>query len=99
MMSKSVRPLPFSDFEDRLMDQIHEEARLQRNFRKDIKLSWFFLIVGLCLGIFLSSFFIQFGTSIWGISARSAILMIQSVFVVLLLTQFDRLLELTRKKE
>lgn len=99
LMQKSARPMPFSDFEHKLMAQINEEALLRKRLRKDVKLSWFFLIIGLCLGIFLSSFFIKMNTTVHGISLRSVILFIQAIFVVLILTQFDRLIELTRKKE
>lgn len=99
LIKKSGRTMPFSEFEDNLMVQIHEEARLRNSFRKDVKLSWFFLIIGLCLGTFLSSFFMQMNATVYGISARSIILIIQAIFVVLLLTQFDRLIELTRDKE
>jgi hypothetical protein len=99
LMQKSARPMPFSDFEHKLMAQINEEALFRKRLIKDVKLSWFFLIIGLFLGMFLSSFFIQLHTVIFGISARTLILLIQAFFIVILLTQFDRLHELTRKKE
>lgn len=98
LMGKSVRPLPFSDFEEKLMAQIHEEARQKRTFYKDIKLSWFFFIIGLCLGISLSSLPELMSETIGGIPTRSVILLVQALFVALLLTQFDKLIELARKK-
>ena len=74
LMQKSARPMPFSDFEHKLMAQINEEALLRKRLKKDVKLSWFFLIIGLFLGMFLSSFLMQTNVTIFGISVRSLIL-------------------------
>ena len=99
LMEKSGREMPFSDFENKLMEQICKEADNSRSFLKDVKLSWFFFIVGSCFGIFLSVIAGQINETILGFPTQRIILSVQIVFVILLLSQFDRLIELTRKRD
>jgi hypothetical protein len=98
LMLKSATEMPFADFEEKLMNQIHTEANTSRSFLKNVKLSWFFFIVGTIFGLFLSITIGQINGSIFGVPAQRLILMAQVIFVILLLTQFDRLIELTRKR-
>lgn len=99
LMSKSSDEMPFIDFEDKLMKQIHQEAKQSRSILKNIKLSWFFFIVGAIFGIFLSTISSQLNETILGFPSQQIILFIQIVFVILLLTQFDNLLELTKRRD
>jgi len=99
LMGKSGREMPFADFENKLMEQIRKEAGNSRSFLKDVKLSWFFFIVGTCFGLFLSVIAGQINKTILGFPAQRIVFLTQIVFVILLLTQFDRLIELTRKKD
>jgi len=98
LMGKSGREMPFADFENKLMEQIRKEADNSRSFLKDVKLSWFFFIVGTCFGLFLSVIAGHINETILGFPAQRIILLVQIMFVILLLSQFDRLIELTRKK-
>ena len=98
LMEKSRREMPFVDFENKLMEQIHMEADRSRSFLKDVKLSWFFFIIGSCFGLFLSVIAGQTKEIILGFPAQQIILVAQVVFVVLLLSQFDKLIELTRRR-
>jgi hypothetical protein len=98
LIVESAREMPFSDFEEKLMRQIHLEANTSRSFLKNIKLSWFFFIVGTIFGLFLSITIGQINGSIFGFPAQRLILIAQVIFVILLLTQFDKLIELTRKQ-
>ena len=99
LMEKLGREMPFADFENKLMEQICKEADNSRSFLKDVKLSWFFFIVGSCFGIFLSVIAGQINETILGFPTQRIILSVQIVFVILLLSQFDRLIELTRKRD
>lgn len=98
LMEKAVREMPFSDFENKLMDQIHKEGNTSRSFLRDVKLSWFFFIVGTFFGLFLSFAAGQINETIFGFPAQRIILIVQVIFAILLLSQFDRLIELTRKR-
>lgn len=98
IIGKSGREMPFVDFEDKLMEQIHKEANTSRSFLKDVKLSWFFFIIGTFFGLFLSIVAGQINETIFGFPAQQMILIVQVIFAILLLSQFDKLIELTRKK-
>ena len=39
LMGKSGSEMPFVDFENKLMEQIHKEENASRSFLKDVKLS------------------------------------------------------------
>ena len=99
LMGKSGREMPFVDFESKLMKQIHQEANISRSFLKDVKLSWFFFIIGTCFGLFLSILAGQINETIFGFPAQRIILIVQVVFAIVLLSQFDKLIELTRKRD
>jgi len=99
LMEKSGRKMPFVDFENKLMEQIRKEADHSRSFLKDVKLSWFFFLVGSCFGLFLSVVAGQMNETILGFPAQRLVLLVQVVFVILLLSQFDKLIELTRKRD
>lgn len=98
LMGKSAREMPFADFESKLMLQIHKEANHSRSFHKDIKLSWSFFIAGTFFGLLLSILAGQINETIFGFPAQLIILIAQVVFAILLLSQFDKLIELTRKR-
>lgn len=98
LMGKSAREMPFVDFENKLMEQINKEVNTSRSFHKDIKLSWFFFIAGTFFGLLLSILAGQINRTIFGFPAQQIILIAQVVFAILLLSQFDKLIELTRKR-
>jgi hypothetical protein len=96
LMAKSERKMPFDDFEDKLMQQIHKEANTSRSFLKDIKLSWFFFTIGTIFGLVLNILVAEMNTTIFGIPSQRLLLIVQVLFVMLLLSQFDRLIGLTK---
>jgi len=98
LMRKSEAKMPFSDFEDKLMGKIHQEEKVIRSFRKDIKLSWFFFAVGTLFGLFLSTIAGEKNETILGFPSQPMILLVQALFVVFSLSLFDKLIGLTGKK-
>lgn len=98
LMSKSKKEIPFADFEERLMLQIYKEELTSRSFSKDVKLSWFFFVVGTLFGLFLNILVAEINKPIFGLSAQKWVLIIQSIFVVFMLFQFDKLIGLTKKE-
>ena len=99
LMEKSLVEMPFSDFEDRLMEQIRKEEITSRSFWRSIKLSWLFFMIGTCLGIYITTFLYQPNAVIMGIPVRQIILIIQVIFTILILTQFDKLIQLARERK
>lgn len=51
LLSDSSREMPFSDFEDDLMEEIHMEYEKRSSFLKNIKISWIFFFLGLLSGM------------------------------------------------
>jgi hypothetical protein len=96
LMGKSGAKMPFTDFEDKLMHQIHKEADTSRSFQKNVKLSWFFFTVGTLFGLFLNMIVGEMNKTIFGLPAHRFVMIVQSIFVILLLLQFDKLIELTK---
>ncbi len=97
LMGKSAAKMPFRDFEDQLMQQIYEEAKTSRSFLTDVKLSWFFFVVGTLFGLFLNILVGEMNKTIFGFPAQRLSLILQVLFVILILLQFDKLVALTKK--
>lgn len=97
LMANSERRMPFDDFEDKLMQQIHKEANTSRSFLKDVRLSWLFFIIGTIFGLVLNILVAEMNTTIFGMPSQRLLLIVQVLFVMLLLSQFDRLIGLTKK--
>lgn len=98
LMLKSEARMPFSDFEDKLMEKIHLEEKTSRSFLNDVKLSWFFFAVGTLFGLFLSTIVGEKNGTILGFPSQPMILLVQALFVVFSLNLFDKLIGLTGKK-
>lgn len=98
LMGHSEVRMPFPDFEERLMERINREAQRSRSFVRDIKLSWFFFLTGTVLGIMITLFLTTINKPVYGIPPQRMLFIAESVFVILLLTQFDKLIELTKRK-
>ena len=98
LMEKSGREMPFTDFEDKLMAQIHKEADASRSFLKDIKLSWFFFVLGTLFGLILNIIVSKMNQPILGLPAQQFGLIIQTLFVIFLLFQIDRFVGLKKNK-
>jgi len=56
ILLKGRKEIPFLDFENEIMVEIHKEYDRKRSILKNIKLSWFFFIIGMISGITLVSF-------------------------------------------
>jgi hypothetical protein len=96
LMGKSGVKMPFLDFEEQLMQQIHKEATTSHSFRKDVKLSWFFFVVGTLFGLLLNFIVMEMNKTIFGFPLQRLMLIIQALFVIFLLFQFDKLIALTK---
>jgi len=96
LMGKSGVKMPFDDFEEKLMQEIRREANTSRSLLKDVKLSWFFFVVGTLFGLVLSIVVGEMNKTIFGFPAQRLILIIQAIFVIFLLLQFDKLIRLTK---
>ncbi len=98
MMSKSVEQMPFTDFEDKMMEQIHCEAKISKSFLKNVRLSWIFFAIGTIFGLTLSVLISQLNTTFMGFSIQKVMLMAQAILVIFALSQFDQLIDLVRNR-
>ena len=51
LLSDSRLEMPFSDFEDELMEEIHMKYKKRSSLLKNIKLSWLFFFLGMISGM------------------------------------------------
>jgi hypothetical protein len=96
IMSKSRLEMPFPDFEDQVMMQI-ERQPLRQGYSKEIKLAWIFFIAGSVFGMVISWILPSMQQRIFGIDPKNIAICFQIVFVVLLFTQIETLLDLVKK--
>jgi hypothetical protein len=96
LMQKSRLAMPFSDFEDKMMQKIHQEAGYRKSIFQDIKLSTFFFIIGTLFGIMVTLLLPKLDGSFFGISSNALLLPFQVIFIILFLTQLEDLIKLVR---
>jgi len=97
IMKKSKLEMPFSDFDEVVMHRIRREANQTEGFSRDIKLSFFFFLLGTSLGLVINFFLQQLLSTFLGISADNVLLIFQLSFVLLFLTQLESLVKLLKK--
>jgi len=96
LMLKSEAKMPFADFEEQLMQKIHKEAITSRSLGKEIKLSWFFFVVGTLFGLLLNFIVMEMNKTILGLPLQRLMLIIQALFIIFLVFQFDKLIALKK---
>lgn len=98
LMQKSNLNMPFSDFEDNMMDRIYQEARHRKFITNNIKLSTFFFIIGTLFGVIITTVLPKLEVNIFGISSNQFMLYFQIIFTILFLTQLESLIKLIRSQ-
>jgi len=86
------------DFEDNVMDAIREKKAREKSIMKNIRLSWFFFIIGLGLGLVVTNLFSTFEFEFLGDNSNMMILIFEITLVAVLATQFDKLIHITFRK-
>jgi len=97
LMKKSYLQMPFSDFEDRVMQRIEESEKAKAYVLKNIHLASIFFIVGTGLGIVASLILPQLLGYFIGAPAEGISLAFQASVVLIAITQLDKLIRLVRK--
>ena len=88
ILLKGRKELPFLDFEDEIMVEIHKEHDRKRSILKIIKLSWFFFIIGLISGITLVSILPLIYESTEDTSSNITLLSILTIAICLIILLF-----------
>jgi hypothetical protein len=97
MMQKSRLEMPYSDFEDNVMRRIEVESKFQRSISKSTQLSVLFFLLGTGFGLMINIFLSQSGTAFFGIYSDKIILFSQAAYILLVVTQLEKILRLTGK--
>ncbi len=99
LMKHSLTKMPFQDFEERMMDKIHQEKRQHESVLNNIRFAWIFFFVGLFLGLAITNMTANLNIHLYGISLKQITLMIQIGIALVLLFQFEKLLGLSFRKK
>jgi len=97
IISKTRLNLPFSDFEDCVMDEIENRISNHNSISKEVKLSWIFFIAGSVFGIILSTILTQIHNPIFGMNPINLTIVFALVFATILFSQIDTLLKLNKR--
>jgi TRAP-type C4-dicarboxylate transport system permease small subunit len=99
LMKHSLTKMPFDDFEARMMDKIHQEKRQHKSVLNNIRFAWIFFFVGLFLGLAITNMTANLSVQLYGISLKQITLIIQIGIALVLLFQFEKLLDLSFRKK
>lgn len=99
LMKHSLTKMPFDDFEARMMDKIHQEKRQHESVLNNIRFAWIFFFVGLFLGLAVTNMTANLNVQLYGISLKQVTLIIQIGIALVLLVQFEKLLDLSFRKK
>ena len=97
LMKRSKLEMPYGDFEENVMHRIRKEVLHKKVFSTDIKISFFFFLLGTIFGLHANSILQRSQQTILGISAESTLLIFQVIFVLLFLTQLENFIKTFRR--
>lgn len=97
LMKRSKLEMPYSDFEENVMHRIRKEVLHRKVFSTDIKISFFFFLLGTVFGLQVNFSLQHSQQTIFGISAETTLLLFQVIFVLLFLTQLENFIKLIRR--
>jgi hypothetical protein len=97
LMKKSMIKMPFSDFEDTVMRKIEAEVQSRKSILNSIHTSILFFIIGTGVGTAVSLFLPEILSGLSGIPTDRVQLIFQGVFILIVLTQLEKLYKLVKK--
>ncbi len=87
--------MPYSDFDDNVMRRIEVESKYQRSISKSTNLSVLFFLLGTGFGLLINVFLSQSGTEFFGSYSDKIILFFQAGYILLIVTQLEKVLRFT----
>lgn len=94
LMTKSKLEMPFSNFEDVVMQQIEEKTFKRNEISKQLKLSRFYFILGSLFGFVISIVLSNIEQPIFNINPNIITLIFQIIFVIIFFTQIESFLKI-----
>ena len=99
LMKHSEVEMPFSDFEERMMDKIFEEKIQSKAVKSNIRVAWFFFFLGLFFGLMITNMMANLDTIAEGIPMEKIAFFTQIGIALLLLFQLDKLIDFRFNKK
>ncbi|MBC8755713.1 hypothetical protein H2O64_13640 [Kordia sp. YSTF-M3] len=96
LMTKSTLEMPFSDFEDTVMQLIEEKAAQKSKINRELRLSRFFFIVGSIFGFVISILLSAIKEPLFGIDQNIIALSFQILFATLFFTHVEAFLNVKK---
>ena len=96
LLSESTLEMPFSDFEDSVMQIIEEKSIRKSSISKELKLSRFFFITGSIFGFIISIMLSQIKEPLLGMNPNVVALIFQITFATLFFTQIETYLKVKK---
>jgi len=93
IISKSKLNVPFSDFDDKVMFLIEKKISIKSSISRELKLSWFFFLLGSTAGIIVSLVLPKYQEPILGICFDKLTILFQMILALLFVIQLDNLLK------
>lgn len=97
IMEKSKLEMPFSNFEDDLMQQIRKREVRQKSYLQNVTMSWLCFFTGTVVGILITYLLPQMPISAVGLPSETVVQIFQVVFALFILFSLDILIRYTRK--
>ncbi len=97
IMRKSMLGMPFSDFDEKVMGRIRDREAFKRSISKDLMISGIFFLLGTGFGLFINYYLSHANSHIFGLPPERGILLFQLGFVLIFLSQLERIIKLVVK--
>ena len=97
ILQKSILQVPFSDFDDSVMQIINAKKLKPFSIKREFRLSWVFFILGSVFGISISIILPTIQSSILGLPLNKLTIPFQIIFAFLFISQLDNLLHIYKK--
>jgi hypothetical protein len=96
LMRNSKLEMPFSDFEDKVMARVHQQAVAKNAISIYKKLALVFFIIGAGAGLLVTWLLSIPVATIGGVQSTTVLLIVRTAYVLLVLTQLDTIISLFR---
>ena len=99
LLKDSQLEMPFSDFEDKMMARVKTELHGKHSIIKNLRLSWFFFLIGAIFGLAVSITLPMIQFELGGFDIKSLRYPIMTVVLFIIIWQLDEMIKLTVRQK
>jgi large-conductance mechanosensitive channel len=99
LLKDSKLEMPFSDFEDKMMARVKTELHGKHSILKNLRLSWFFFLMGSAFGLLVSITLPMIQFEWGGFDIKSLKYPIMAVVLFIIIWQLDEMIKLTLRQK